>query len=491
MKKIAIILVMIMTVSFTYAQNSKRTSAFNYLRYGKLDKAKTAIDEACVHEKTMNDAKTWFYKGNIYLEIANSTDEKYKDLDPDAFNVAYEAYKKAKELDTKNEYLIEITPRIMACAAGFYNNGVKNYNEKLFIEAANDFKSAYDANKFMGTIDTSALYNVAVAADLGEDNEFAKKTYNELIKLNYNNPSMYVSLTDIYRAEKDSIKALEIIQIGRERFPDEFSLIISETNLYLAAGETEKALRNLKLAIEKDTMNSTIYSAVGNMYDRIVADTTKTYEERMEAFKESEKAYKRAIYLYESNIKDKISNNLYDITYSNASEGTEQKSKINGTWYLEFNANEGTNVYLSNQVVDGEIAISSIYFDNKLFKTAKSEGNNVIASVSGILSKSGKVKYTIMEPIGFFDAVYNLGALYFNEGVNVLLEADALRFGDPKYDEEKAKGDKYLEESLPYLEKALEINSTDYNTLFSLKQIYSRTGQTEKYNEVNEKLKEK
>lgn len=390
MKKIAIILVMIMTVSFTYAQNSKRTSAFNYLRYGKLDKAKTAIDEACVHEKTMNDAKTWFYKGNIYLEIANSTDEKYKDLDPNAFNVAYEAYKKAKEFDTKNEYLIEITPRIMACAAGFYNNGVKNYNEKLFIEAAIDFKSAYDANKFMGTIDTSALYNVAVAADLGEDKEFAKETYDELIKLNYNNPSMYVSLTDIYRAEKDSIKALEIIQIGRERFPDEFSLIISETNLFLAAGETEKALKNLKLAIEKDTMNCTIYLAVGNMYDRIVADTTKTYEERMEAFKESEKAYKRAIYLKPD----------------------------------------------------------------------------------------------------FFDAVYNLGALYFNEGVNVLLEADTLPFGDPKYDEEKAKGDKYLEESLPCLEKALEINSTDYNTLFSLKQIYSRTGQTEKYNEVNEKLKE-
>jgi tetratricopeptide (TPR) repeat protein len=54
----------------------------------------------------------------------------------------------------------------------------------------------------------------------------------------------------------------------------------------------------------------------------------------------------------------------------------------------------------------------------------------------------------------------------------------------------KAKGDKYLEDSLPYLEKALELNPTDYNTLFSLKQIYSRTGQVEKYNEVNDKLKE-
>ncbi|MCK4639434.1 MAG: hypothetical protein KAT33_08440, partial [Bacteroidales bacterium] len=193
MKKISIILVMIMTVSFTYAQNAKRTSAFNYLRYGKLDKAKAAIDEACVHAKTMNNAKTWFYKGNIYLEIANSTDEKYKDLDPDPFNVAYEAYKKTKELDTKNEYILEITPRIMACAAGFYNNGVKNYNEKLFIEAANDFKSAYDANIFMGTIDTSALYNVAVSAELGDDKELAKTTYNELIEFNYNNPSMYVS----------------------------------------------------------------------------------------------------------------------------------------------------------------------------------------------------------------------------------------------------------------------------------------------------------
>ena len=108
MKK-TILTVLIMMISIVMiGQTNERTSAFNYQRYGKLDLAKAAIDEAVQDEKTIMDAKTWFYRGNIYYDIAVSTDANFQKLDPDPFGVAYESYMKAKELDTKGEFTADI-----------------------------------------------------------------------------------------------------------------------------------------------------------------------------------------------------------------------------------------------------------------------------------------------------------------------------------------------------------------------------------------------
>ncbi|MDZ7774162.1 MAG: hypothetical protein U5L09_00425 [Bacteroidales bacterium] len=52
------------------AQNHKVVSAYNYLRKGQLDKAMEAIEPATEHKKTENDAKTWYYRGNVYLSLA-------------------------------------------------------------------------------------------------------------------------------------------------------------------------------------------------------------------------------------------------------------------------------------------------------------------------------------------------------------------------------------------------------------------------------------
>ncbi|NLO50891.1 MAG: hypothetical protein GX103_07000 [Bacteroidales bacterium] len=66
MKKFAVLLITVMAFSGVYAQSNNVVASFNYLNRGKLDKAKEAIDKAAVHSKTMNDAKTWFYYGNVY-----------------------------------------------------------------------------------------------------------------------------------------------------------------------------------------------------------------------------------------------------------------------------------------------------------------------------------------------------------------------------------------------------------------------------------------
>jgi len=87
----------------------------------------------------------------------------------------------------------------------------------------------------------------------------------------------------------------------------------------------------------------------------------------------------------------------------------------------------------------------------------------------------------------YFDALYNLGALYFNLGADKINDANEV-VENSLYKKLKEEATAYFEKALPYLEKAHELNPSDKSTMESLKQLYVRLGQTEKYNAINEKL---
>jgi len=90
----------------------------------------------------------------------------------------------------------------------------------------------------------------------------------------------------------------------------------------------------------------------------------------------------------------------------------------------------------------------------------------------------------------YFDAYYNLGAVYYNKGVKQVDVARAVPSNQSqKYDEELLKADVEFKKALPYMEKAHTINPTDKFALESLKTLYYRAKTMDKYNEVLEKLK--
>ena len=93
MKKFLLLVILLMTITFGFGQKNVRQTASNFLKEGKLDKAMESINQCIQDPSTATDAKAWFIRGNIYLEIANSTDEKYKALDPNALQQALDSYK--------------------------------------------------------------------------------------------------------------------------------------------------------------------------------------------------------------------------------------------------------------------------------------------------------------------------------------------------------------------------------------------------------------
>ncbi len=378
MKKSILLIIVMLTGSIIFAQTSKRTSAYNYLRNGKLDKAKEYIDPTISNEKTMADPKTWFYRGNIYLQLALTTEPAYQNLDPDPLGVAYESYKKTLELDEKETYKVDIVNNMQVIAIKYYELAVGNYNEKEYIKASGNFEKAYQINMAGGKNDTAALQNAAIAAQIGNDHDLALRLYQQILESDYGNPQVFNSMSEIYKAKEDTAGALSIIQEGRTLYPDNFDLLIAETNIYLAAGDVENALTNLEKALEKDTTNPIIYFALGTNYDQ------------MGKLAEAEAAYKSAIELDDN----------------------------------------------------------------------------------------------------YFDAYYNLGALYVNQAADIQKVATDLPLdATEEYDRMKEEADGLLKKSLPYLEKAYEINPDDIKTLVSLKEIYTRLNMMEKLKEVNAKLK--
>jgi len=268
MKKLIVLLIAAFIVTGINAQNSKRTSAFNYFKNGKLDKAKEYIDPCITHEKTMNVAKTWYYRGNIYLQIALSTNPEYQALDPNALEVAYESYKKCAELDNRGEFSADVQNNYRVIASNFFNQGVAKYNVSDYIGAANSFQNTYNITLEMGAVDTLALSNVALAYDIAEEYDLALGKYLQLIEIGYQDPVIYNSLATLYLNQKsDTVLSEKYVAEGRALFPEDYQLLISETNLYLARGDNEKAIANLEKALETDANNETIWFALGTNYE--------------------------------------------------------------------------------------------------------------------------------------------------------------------------------------------------------------------------------
>ena len=264
------------------AQRAKVVSAFQYLKYGELDKAKEAIDESSVHAKSKDLPKTWYYRAKIYHAIFESKDPAINALDPNSLNVAYEAYIMTDSLDEKGQYKDEMNKRLEVAATQFVNKGVAEYAAKDFNNALTSFEYAIAINSLpaFNKIDTLSMYNAALTSEKLENYDKAKSYYKDLIVYKYGGSKIYSFLLNIYKREGDVEAKIDIIKQGRAVFPDDNNLIIEELNHYISTGDKDKAISNLELAIQKDLSNYNLYYALGSMYDQVneFAKGEETYQ---------------------------------------------------------------------------------------------------------------------------------------------------------------------------------------------------------------------
>lgn len=147
---------------------------------------------------------------------------------------------------------------------------------------------------------------------------------------------------------------------------------------------------------------------------------------------------------------------------------------------------EEANIYLAtNKAKEAiETLTTAIEKDPKNAQLYYARANNYSNQKEIQKAKADYLKSIELDP-GFFDAHYNLGAMLFNEGAELINKANNLPPAKSKeYDALKKQADEKFKESLPYLEKAKEIRPKDLDTLNTLKQLYARLGENVKYEKI-------
>lgn len=277
----------------------------------QLDEAKTNIDFASSMEPTSTQAQTWITKGEIYNELCNRdlrelmTNPKHKIQYPDAAKIGNEAFNKAMTLTPKKwevkdalKGLFENAGHMNNYAAGMYAaqqytnaysgfSGLLNTHETL---KANGQKSPLENDeKTLG----DTRFATAMSALNANMPEKALPYFEQLYKDQYNAPEIYSALYEL-TSGKDMNASLQYLEAGRKKFPEDIGLLYTEINYYLKVNKTDVLIDKLKLAIEKEPANVSLYSTLGNVYDNLF-QKEKDATKKADYLKNAEANYTKAI----------------------------------------------------------------------------------------------------------------------------------------------------------------------------------------------------
>jgi len=271
MRKIVVLLLIFAGIGSVFAQKGKVTSASNYLTNGQILKAWEAIKLAEQHEKTIAYDKTYLVKGKILQAIGESQDAEIKKLVEDPLPKAYEAYKKAIELDAKGNMLKSVSLSLPMLNNDFINLGVEHFTAKEYEKAVEAFEYSLEIvqyDVFGGSVDTIIIYNAALAAYNGEDWDNAIKYFNQSKELRYGGTSVYQLLNRTYFSKGDSLSAENSMKEGIEAYPDEDVMLLELIQYYLNTSRDNDAMSYLSLAKDKSPDNKVLWYVEGILSDK-------------------------------------------------------------------------------------------------------------------------------------------------------------------------------------------------------------------------------
>jgi tetratricopeptide (TPR) repeat protein len=356
--------------------------------------------------------------------------------------------------------------------------------------------SAYNANK-EGDFATAATY--IEQAILNPKANVKNKTwrYRGEIYLNISNDSaLFAAYPDALMRAKDSyMKAQELDTKGSY-----------EDDIRVGLGQVQVAASNTGIG----KYNTGDYGSAGAFFDLgaeiasafDATDTMAIYNSALCYEKAGEVDLAVARYSACADIEYQVPNvflfisNLYR-SNGRESEALETLSKARGLYPREQSLIiEELNIYLTNEEFDKA--------KENLSLAAEQDPTNEILwfSLGSVLDNLGNAdeaidayKKALDVKSDYFDANYNLGALYFNQAVQGINKANDMwkpRMTKTESDKQKAleqSAKDLFETAKPFLEAAHAVNDQDLETMRSLRDIYARTGDDDKMLELTAKIK--
>ena len=214
--------------------------------------------------------KELYFNQNGQLILIRVTKPVYAD----ALDKAFEAYKKAYEVDVKKSKVKDITNGLDLLTQNYLDDGMNCYMfedyaaaSKLFGKAA-EVSSAQPLNK----IDTVALYNAGFTAWMVKDYPRAEEFFNKCLDINYyyEGGEVFAKLSDIYNNTDRKDKAREVLELGFTKFPQSQSILIGLINYYLESKQSpDRLFEFIAEAKKNEPNNASLYYVEGNIYNEL------------------------------------------------------------------------------------------------------------------------------------------------------------------------------------------------------------------------------
>jgi len=279
MKKTLLTLAIVAISVVTFAQKHNIVNASIALRNENFVEAKQYIDEAYNNESTSNEAKMWNYRSKIYLEIA----KQHKELDSEAIFKATEAHLKCMQKDKKGRVIVrkwtaeeDVLSGLVNCGYLLFNAAIDSYNTEDYKATLKYYSTIFDIIPYdsedqlkRGNITKETiLFNSFFSSNKMKDNAKSKELLQELIDIHFNEPAIFIHMSNIYMDEGNSDQALEYLALGREMFEMDQGLVNTEINLYIQLGRTSELIGKLGEALKLDPENDLLLFNRGTIYDQ-------------------------------------------------------------------------------------------------------------------------------------------------------------------------------------------------------------------------------
>jgi tetratricopeptide (TPR) repeat protein len=294
MKRILFLMLMLVAVAVSAQKKQKPNinKALKSLQDGQLAEAKTMIDDATTYEKTMNDGKTWYYRGLIYAAIDTTSNSAAKSLAEDPFKIAMESFAKADQLaKSGTEYfttdattIIPVTKsQQMAQLANFYlNKGAAQYQSDSLAEALQNFEKTQVV--LPSPEDTIAYFYAGIVANSMEDYDKAIENLEKYLENGGTSSDAFSVIINTYSGPKeDKEKALETARRAKAKFPENPEFPKVEIGLLIELEKVEEAKSGLEQAVVREPDNKTYHFYLGYVNSKLEnwEDAKKNFTEAL------------------------------------------------------------------------------------------------------------------------------------------------------------------------------------------------------------------
>ena len=309
MKRVLFSMVLLMAVSFAFAQEKNVKEAKSIAGEVKPDfaKAEQLINEALTNPETKDNAATWDVAGYIQKRINEKEMENaYLRKPYDTLKVynsvlnMYNYYVKCDELaqipnekgKIKNKYRSANSKTILAERPNLINGGIQYFNLNKNEDALKYFAAHVDAATLpmmekenlleKDTILPQVAYYATLAADRVGDKDAVMKYAQYALKDKENGQFAMQLLTDAYKAKGDTAKWVEKLQEGIVKFPENQYFFANLVDYYSSSNQNDKAMQFADDMLAKDPNNKLYLYVKAYLYHNM-----KDYEKAIEFYKKT------------------------------------------------------------------------------------------------------------------------------------------------------------------------------------------------------------